>query len=85
MAETTRLEMEEQLFERARAKRVRKGVDLVVFNDVSDERSGFGSDDNAITIIGPDEAETALPVMSKRRCAEAILDATRALLASRPG
>ena len=37
---------------RARAKRERKRLDLIVHNDVSVEGVGFGSGDNEITIIG---------------------------------
>ena len=65
--------------ERARAKRERKGLDLVVHNDVSREGVGFGSRLNEITIIGPD-GEEALPRMSKEACAERILDAVLPLL-----
>ncbi len=65
--------------ERARGKRVRKGLDLIVHNDVSVDGIGFGTADNEITIIGPD-GEEALPRMSKDACAEAILDAAAALL-----
>ncbi len=65
--------------ERARGKRARKGLDLIVHNDVSVDGIGFGTADNEITIIGPD-GEEALPRMSKDACAEAILDAAAALL-----
>ncbi|MGD9571534.1 MAG: bifunctional phosphopantothenoylcysteine decarboxylase/phosphopantothenate--cysteine ligase CoaBC [Thermoleophilia bacterium] len=65
--------------ERARGKRVRKGLDLIVHNDVSVEGIGFGSADNEITIIGPG-GEEALPRMGKDACAERILDAAAALL-----
>ena len=65
--------------ERARAKRERKGLDLVVHNDVSRDGVGFGSRQNEITIIGPD-GEEALPRMSKEACAERILDAVLPLL-----
>ena len=65
--------------ERARAKRERKGLDLVVHNDVSRDGMGFGSRQNQITIIGPD-GEDALPRMSKEACAERILDAVLPLL-----
>jgi phosphopantothenoylcysteine decarboxylase / phosphopantothenate---cysteine ligase len=64
---------------RARAKRERKGLDLIVHNDVSVPGIGFGSSQNEITIIGPDGDE-ALPRMSKDACAERILDAVVALL-----
>src|SRR5262245_45928399 len=65
---------------RARAKLARKRLDLIVHNDVSVEGIGFGSADNAITIIGPDREE-ALPRMSKDAAAERILDAVVSLLA----
>jgi phosphopantothenoylcysteine decarboxylase / phosphopantothenate---cysteine ligase len=64
---------------RARAKRERKGLDLIVHNDVSVPGIGFGSSQNEITIIGPDGDE-ALPRMSKDACAERILDAVLARL-----
>jgi phosphopantothenoylcysteine decarboxylase/phosphopantothenate--cysteine ligase len=64
---------------RARDKRVRKQLDLIVHNDVSVEGIGFGSADNEITIIGEGTEET-LPRMSKAACAERILDAVVPLL-----
>jgi phosphopantothenoylcysteine decarboxylase/phosphopantothenate--cysteine ligase len=64
---------------RARAKRERKRLDLIVHNDISREGAGFGSPDNEITIIGP-EGEERLPRMSKDACAERILDAVVSLL-----
>lgn len=65
---------------RAREKRIRKGVDVLVHNDVSEPGVGFGADDNRITIIGPADAEAALPRMTKARCAVAILDVVAPLL-----
>ncbi|HEY7256297.1 MAG TPA: bifunctional phosphopantothenoylcysteine decarboxylase/phosphopantothenate--cysteine ligase CoaBC [Solirubrobacterales bacterium] len=59
--------------ERAREKRTRKGVDLIVFNDVSDPAIGFESEDNAVTLIDA-ESESEVPVASKERIADAILD-----------
>jgi phosphopantothenoylcysteine decarboxylase/phosphopantothenate--cysteine ligase len=64
---------------RAREKRVRKRVDLIVHNDVSVDGIGFGSAENEITIIGP-EGEETLPRMSKEACAGRILDAVAPLL-----
>lgn len=68
-----------QGIERAREKRARKGADLIVFNDVSAAGAGFGSDDNQITLVGANEEKT-LPLMSKARCAQEILDAAKVLL-----
>ena len=65
--------------DRARAKRVRKGLDLIVHNDVSVEGIGFESGDNAVTIIGGDREETVARA-TKDACAERILDAVIPLL-----
>ena len=67
---------------RAREKRRRKHLDLIVHNDVSVEGIGFGSADNEITIVGEDWEET-LPRMSKDACADRILAAVAPLLAAR--
>jgi len=69
---------------RARDKRVRKAVDIVVHNDASREGAGFEGDDNIITVIGPGDDEMALPRMSKRACADRILDIARPLVHARP-
>lgn len=50
--------------ENARQKRKRKGLDLIVVNDVSDARIGFNSEMNAVTLIGAN-AETTLPMAPK--------------------
>ena len=63
----------EDVVARATAKRERKHVDLIVANDVSRADAGFDVDTNAVTIVGPDGAET-LPLQSKARVAAAILD-----------
>ena len=41
----------ESLERNAREKRVRKGLDLIIANDVSDESIGFNSDENAVTLV----------------------------------
>jgi len=58
----------------ARDKRRRKGLDMIVVNDVSNPDSGFNSDDNTVTVI-TDDAETQLPRTSKAQVARAILEA----------
>lgn len=70
------------LLAKARAKRLRKGADLIVANDVSAPGAGFDVDTNAVTIIGAD-GEQSLPVQSKSRVAEAILDRVEQLVRSR--
>jgi len=73
----------EDVVARGRAKRERKQVDLVVANDVSRADAGFDVDTNAVTIIGPQDAE-ALPLQSKAGIAAEILNRVEALLAARP-
>jgi phosphopantothenoylcysteine decarboxylase/phosphopantothenate--cysteine ligase len=60
--------------ERAREKATRKGVDLLVANDVAEDGSGFGTDTNRVTIIVPDEPDDAWPQMSKRQVADRLFD-----------
>jgi phosphopantothenoylcysteine decarboxylase/phosphopantothenate--cysteine ligase len=59
--------------ERARAKLARKGVDLIVLNDVSDPAIGFDSTENAVTLISSADEER-LARASKEEIAERILD-----------
>ena len=68
--------------ERAREKRSRKGVDLIVLNDVSNPEIGFESESNAVTLIDGD-AEADVPISSKEEIAGAILDRVDSL--RRPG
>ncbi|MDZ4180972.1 MAG: bifunctional phosphopantothenoylcysteine decarboxylase/phosphopantothenate--cysteine ligase CoaBC, partial [Coriobacteriia bacterium] len=57
----------------ARAKLERKGVDLVVANDVSQPGLGFGSRDNEVWFVARDGVRE-LPLMSKRALARELLD-----------
>jgi phosphopantothenoylcysteine decarboxylase/phosphopantothenate--cysteine ligase len=65
--------------EAARAKRERKAVNLLVFNDVSRSDIGFESEDNEVTLIRAD-GETTIGKRSKDACAAAILDEVASLL-----
>jgi phosphopantothenoylcysteine decarboxylase / phosphopantothenate---cysteine ligase len=58
---------------RAREKLIRKGTDLIVLNDVSNQEIGFESPDNAATLISSTD-ETTLAQASKDLIAEQILD-----------
>jgi phosphopantothenoylcysteine decarboxylase / phosphopantothenate---cysteine ligase len=60
--------------ERAADKLRRKGVDLLVANDVSEAGSGFGTDTNRVTILDADGGEQALPLLAKRAVADILLD-----------
>ena len=71
----------EDVVPRATAKRERKHADLIVANDVSRSDAGFEVDTNAVTIVGPNGAES-LPLQAKTRVAAAILDRVEALLSA---
>ena len=60
--------------ERARAKLLAKGVDLMVANDVSAPQVGFDHDTNAVTILGADGTVTTVPLSAKSQVAEVLLD-----------
>jgi phosphopantothenoylcysteine decarboxylase/phosphopantothenate--cysteine ligase len=65
--------------ERAAAKAERKGVDLLVANDVAEKGSGFGTDTNRVTIIVPGKAPDPWPLLSKAEVAHRLLDRVLAL------
>ena len=56
----------------ARGKLARKGLDAIVVNDVSRQDIGFGSDENAATLIWADD-ELTLPKQNKADLSQAIL------------
>jgi phosphopantothenoylcysteine decarboxylase/phosphopantothenate--cysteine ligase len=59
---------------RARQKALRKGVDLLVANDVAEEGAGFGTDTNRVTLVVPGGDDEAWPLMTKRQVADLLLD-----------
>ena len=59
--------------ENARAKLQRKNCDLVVLNQANQPDSGFGGDNNTITLIGPELRQAWAP-LSKRACAQRLWD-----------
>ena len=58
--------------EHARAKRIRKGLDAIVLNDVSDPTIGFNSTQNAATLIY-DQGELTLPKQTKQQLADTLV------------
>ena len=58
----------------AGASCARKGVDLLVVNDVSAPGAGFDHDTNAVVILGADGSATEIPLTSKDAVANAVLD-----------
>jgi phosphopantothenoylcysteine decarboxylase/phosphopantothenate--cysteine ligase len=67
--------------ERARAKLARKGVDLIVHNDVARPDIGFDATENEVTLVSA-TGERALEKAAKDDIAAAILDELEALLAN---
>jgi phosphopantothenoylcysteine decarboxylase/phosphopantothenate--cysteine ligase len=59
--------------DRAADKLRRKGVDLLVANDVAEPGSGFGTDTNRVTILDADGGRDELSLRSKRDVADEIL------------
>lgn len=59
---------------RAVEKAQRKDVDLLVYNDVSEPGSGFGTDTNRVTIVMRDGTTEPWPIMSKDDVAARLLD-----------
>jgi phosphopantothenoylcysteine decarboxylase/phosphopantothenate--cysteine ligase len=66
----------------ARRKLEVKRADLIVANDVTAPGAGFDVDTNQVTIVAPNAADEALPLMSKRDVARRVLDRVELLLAS---
>lgn len=67
---------------KARAKRARKQIDLIVANDVSRSDAGFDVETNAVTIVSAAETEE-IPLQSKSEVAAVILDRVERLLDAR--
>jgi phosphopantothenoylcysteine decarboxylase/phosphopantothenate--cysteine ligase len=69
----------EDVVHKARDKRSRKGVDLVVANDVSLPDRGFDASTNAVTLVA-ESGETVVPLQDKSGVPAAILDAVEPLV-----
>jgi phosphopantothenoylcysteine decarboxylase / phosphopantothenate---cysteine ligase len=71
------------LIAHAKTKLTTKGLDLIVANDVTRQGAGFGSDQNAATLIDRQGGMMELPLMPKRALADAILNRAEELLRTR--
>ncbi|MEN6640803.1 MAG: bifunctional phosphopantothenoylcysteine decarboxylase/phosphopantothenate--cysteine ligase CoaBC [Armatimonadia bacterium] len=67
--------------ETAFPKLQKKGLDLLVVNDVTEPGAGFAVETNRVTLLRRDGSNEALPLMSKQAVAAAILDEVKAILA----
>jgi len=71
------------LIAHAKSKLTEKGLDLIVANDVTTLGGGFGSDQNAATLIDRQGGLTELSLMPKRELADTILNRAQELLRAR--
>lgn len=62
------------LKENAKGKLESKNLDYIVANDISNQETGFASDENKVTIISKSGEEVSLEKMSKREVAKNIFD-----------
>jgi phosphopantothenoylcysteine decarboxylase/phosphopantothenate--cysteine ligase len=70
----------DDLIANAKKKLAQKKLDLIVANDITDKKSGFGVDTNKVTLIDKKGKADSLPLMSKREVADKILDRVVGLL-----
>jgi phosphopantothenoylcysteine decarboxylase/phosphopantothenate--cysteine ligase len=73
----------QDLVSNAADKLERKRLDLIVANDISRTDSGFGTDTNAVVILGRSGGRRELPLLPKREVADRILDEALAIRQSR--
>ena len=64
----------------ARHKLEEKKLDLIAANDITSRDSGFGSENNRVTILDADGGVDHLPLLSKREVADRLLDRVVRLL-----
>lgn len=69
---------------KAASKRLRKGCDAMVANDLKEAGAGFGGQTNRVSWIDAQGSES-WPLMSKRQVAERLIDRAVALLAAHQG
>lgn len=64
----------DRLVENARAKLMKKGMDFIVANDLSEAGAGFRTDTNIIRILDREGGDERFPLMDKLEVAGVILD-----------
>ena len=61
------------MLEEAAGKLARKGLDLVVANDVTQRDAGFEADTNRVAFVTPDAAPRMFPLLTKQQVADEIV------------
>lgn len=75
----------EKLLENAQDKLERKGLSMIVANDISARDAGFAVDTNRVSLLLPGGVVEHLPLMTKNEVAEAVLARVVGLLAEGAG
>jgi phosphopantothenoylcysteine decarboxylase/phosphopantothenate--cysteine ligase len=70
----------QDLLANAAAKLAAKRLDIIVANDVTEPGSGFGADDNRVTLLYADGRQEPLPLLGKREVAEQVMTAILRML-----
>jgi len=73
----------EDVVANARQKLEKKQLDLIVANNITDDKSGFDVDTNKVTLIDRKGKPEKLPLLTKREVADRILDKVVGLLGKR--
>jgi phosphopantothenoylcysteine decarboxylase/phosphopantothenate--cysteine ligase len=74
-----------QVVDKASEKMLGKKLDLVVANDVSSPKIGFGSDDNEVWLLWPDGRSKKTSRLSKREISQQVFQEIGVLLNERKG
>ena len=75
----------ENVLQNAVRKLLKKNLDMIVANDVTQEGAGFAHDTNIVTLIDSSERMETLPLMSKNEVAHTVYDRLLALRQRRIG
>lgn len=62
------------LLQNAKAKLIKKNLDYIVANDITQKDSGFGTEDNKVFILSKDNDPIALDKMSKKQVARELFN-----------
>ncbi len=71
----------QDLLANAGAKLIAKRLDIIAANDVTEPGSGFGSDDNRVTLLFADGHREALPLMGKGDVAWRLMEVVAGMIA----
>jgi phosphopantothenoylcysteine decarboxylase/phosphopantothenate--cysteine ligase len=64
----------QDLLQNARTKLERKGLSMIVANDIAAADAGFAVDTNRVTVLADNGTEETLPLMSKAAVAEQLVE-----------